>query len=332
MSGIDPFLDKKLRDLVKDSDRNISDEDAERHRIYAGALAKIMRHYWCGNKYGLDVSYPMNPSCEKWHEVCPNLGNEYRGHNIAALAVDHDGNILDFEFNHNALFDSSAEHAEARLIRRLFSLSQVNDSWNIQSEDNPATKYSTALDRVTVYTSLESCTQCTGVMMLGRVKEVVYLQPDPGMYRIGDLLHTLTVRKLPDPKTGKTPREDFIRAPEPVSATKVGLSIAKEMESAFEAFLGAHKAEKPFSIKNGKPKPSESITSFLCTEQALEPFAKLAAAFEAMKLDHDDYKPDFEDDERDDKDDRLTNAKALDEAQRFVEYATKKGHRATPHR
>ena len=47
--------------------------------------------------------------------------SEYRGHNIAALAVGPTGKIIDFEFNHNKL-NSSAEHAEARLVKRVYEL------------------------------------------------------------------------------------------------------------------------------------------------------------------------------------------------------------------
>ena len=45
---------------------------------------------------------------------------------------------------------------------------------------------------VTVYTSLEPCSQCAGIMALGRVREVVYLQTDPGMYSISNILRRLT--------------------------------------------------------------------------------------------------------------------------------------------
>ena len=248
---IKPFLEKKLKELVKPTGDVLSKEEKERHRIYASALAKITKKYWCGNKYGLSGLYPLNPKVCKWEDECPHLEDQYRGHNIAALAVDHDGYIIDFDFNHNTLFDASTEHAEARLIRRLFSLTQLQESWNVSSEKNPADKYSNALSRVTIYTTLESCTQCTGIMMLGRVKEVVYLQSDSGMYRIGDLLHTMTVRKE---------NKDFIRAPKPISADRIGLKITKRLNKAYNEFTQIQSRTPTFCIdKNGKPKITNSI-------------------------------------------------------------------------
>ena len=65
-----------------------------------------------------------------WVHICASLvqtfpnarRSSYLGHNIAAIAVSPTGRIVDFDFNHNELFNSSAEHAEARLLRRLFAL------------------------------------------------------------------------------------------------------------------------------------------------------------------------------------------------------------------
>ena len=55
--------------------------------------------------------------------------DRYVGHNIACVAVDGNGEIIDFDFNHNEFFRSSAEHAESRMVRRLFSLTDIFDSW-----------------------------------------------------------------------------------------------------------------------------------------------------------------------------------------------------------
>jgi len=327
MSLIDPFLDDTLRDLIAPNTDELSQGEKERHLIYVGALASLIRHYWNGNKKGEDGVYPRNPSQAKWSSHCPHLKEDYRGHNIAAFAVDHDGYIIDFDFNHNTLFDSSVEHAEARLVRRVFSLSQVQDSWNVASEDNPADKYSNALSKVTVYTSLESCTQCTGIMMLGRVKDVVYMQSDTGMYKIGMLLHHLTTKKKDGGKA------DFIKAPRPLSADQMGSSIISSLDGAFEDFLGDIKTGLPFfKPTSGRESRSSSITSFLCTEAALKPFHEAAEVFDKMKL-AQPLHPFTSEEDRDQIGKReLSNAEALDEARRFVLYAKNKGQRGTPHR
>ena len=321
--AIKPFLDAPLRELVAPIGQKLELPDRERHRIYAGSLAAIIRYYWCGNKYGLAGDYPMNPKSAKWSSVCPHLGNEYRGHNIAALAVDHDGYIIDFDFNHNTLYDSSAEHAEGRLVRRLFSLTQLQDAWNIASGDNPSDKYSNALSRVTIYTSLEPCTQCTGIMMLGRVRSVIYLQSDPDMYRICNFLYTLTTLKK---------KPDFIRSPEPLAASRFGMRIQAELDEAYRQFVAQKKSGPYFHRDTGGEIRTSSITSFLCTEWALEKFSKAADAFNKMRLKHRDYRPCCDDDSDESIGEKLDNAGALKEAKQFVEYATEKGHRGTPHR
>ncbi|KWV91768.1 deaminase [Erythrobacter sp. YT30] len=317
---IEEFLKRPLEDLIKPSHSKLSRGEKERHRIYSGALAEIIENYWCGTKYGVKGEYPLNPRRSQWDDNCPHLEDEYRGHNIAALAVDHDGYIIDFDFNHNQIFDSSVEHAEARLIKRVFSLTQLQDSWNVASADNPADKYSNALSRVTVYTSLESCTQCTGIMMLGRVKRVVYLQTDPGMYHVGDLFHTLTARK---------DNPDYIVAPEPVSATKIGMNLTNDLDTAFRGFVEERHTAQPFFIdEEGEELRTSSITSFLCTEAALAPFSRAAQAFRDMELEVPKYRPAKEGKT----DGPISNKCALREAREFVEYAKKKGSRGTPHR
>jgi tRNA(Arg) A34 adenosine deaminase TadA len=63
------------------------------------------------------------------------------------------------------------------MVRRLFSLTNIYDSWKT---GNPiGTKPRAAsLHDVTLYTSLESCAQCSGVMSLAGVKQIIYLQND----------------------------------------------------------------------------------------------------------------------------------------------------------
>jgi len=55
----------------------------------------------------------------------------YMGHNIVALAVHWPSQqVIDFAFNHNSAFNSPAEHAEMRLLDRIFrSRSHVSVDW-----------------------------------------------------------------------------------------------------------------------------------------------------------------------------------------------------------
>jgi tRNA(Arg) A34 adenosine deaminase TadA len=150
---------------------------------------KLIVRFWNGNKRGPIGSYPLR---EKQIEAQQAQGLRYKGdmianpegsrvnwdrylgHNIACIAVDGNGEIIDFDFNHNDFFRSSAEHAESRMVRRLFSLADIRDSWKTgQQIGNKSRAFS--LNDVTLYTSLESCAQCSGVMSLGGVKQIIYL-------------------------------------------------------------------------------------------------------------------------------------------------------------
>ena len=104
----------------------------ERHRIYSLLTMAVVASQFNGNKHGDRGDYG------PWREGQVELeagadrvyrGGTYLGHNIGAIAVDARGTIVDFDFNHNEVFNSSVEHAESRLVRRLFGLAQVFDPW-----------------------------------------------------------------------------------------------------------------------------------------------------------------------------------------------------------
>jgi len=280
---------------------------------------------------------------------------DYLGHNIACVAVDENGRVLDFQFNHNCCFASTVEHAESRLLRRLFSVKDVaahhrptaaeaaaegKQSPQAGAADDDAAakaldryrkvKYSKMLKQVTMYTSLESCAQCSGIMALARLKDVVFLQPDRGMYAIGNIMRNAS--------------PPWLRAPLPVPLSAIGLgALADEIDGAFEAFeqtmmegekhedataeeQAAAGAPPPFwtSPNGGKKKWSASVTTFLCSDAARAVFGKHDRALREMELaapafrPHDGPGPDV-----------LTNALALAEARDFLQYVQTQGGRGT---
>jgi tRNA(Arg) A34 adenosine deaminase TadA len=312
------------------------DQWMERHQLYSRLLMAIVHWYWNGYKKGNPSRgrYPWNDKPKPADP--PHLEGDYYGHNIAALAVDGTGRILDFDFNHNEVFNSSAEHAEARLVRRLYSLAQVSDTWISlpapkSSEDNAAPdqppginarlgnvaspeKYTgrfTSLENVTIYTSLESCSQCAGVMALAKVKHVVYLQTDPGMYFIGVILHNLT-------------RGTKLPAPVPISGCEIGFEYFAKLNHGFSHFT-SEVEKNPFWIPNdGKPDTDRSVTSFLCTGDARAIYADGGKLPDPKNLKHGSWMPK-------DSPSALSNAEVLDQAATFLEYAKTNGRRGTPH-
>jgi tRNA(Arg) A34 adenosine deaminase TadA len=338
------------------------DEIKERHRIYCLLLMKLVQRFWNGNKLGPIGEYPQR----KGQRDLPvgndffKIGNSYRykgdpdisgggadlgrvgwdrylGHNIACLAVDGVGEIIDYEFNHNTFFRSTAEHAESRLVRRLFSMTNINDSWKTRRNDKepiPPNSRSVSLADVTLYTSLESCAQCSGVMSLGGVKQVVFLQHDPGAYRIGNIMYNLA-RDTDD----KTLRQ----APLPIPANAISLPYLAKLDEEFKKFAAARRAAKkdnrvegaffiPPGYEKGKdePKPNfdPSITSFLCTDQALKIFSAAAIEFDGMALTFKNGKPASPDKNKD----PWTNEECLSHAREFYDYANVEGFRGSPHK
>ena len=350
-----PFAErweKPLRDIVNVPRAPELENDAvkERHRIYCYLLMALIQRFWNGNKHGPIGIYPGRAN-QKEPDQAPNAAvfryrgdmatpndplrvswDRYVGHNICCLAVEENGEIIDFEFNHNDFFRSSAEHAEARMVRRLYSLTDDFDTWKDRSKAGEPAKTKSSkilLDRVTLYTSLESCAQCSGVMSLARVKRVIYLQNDFTAYMIGNIMFNLA-------GDGVSPR--------PIPASDIGLSEFDELNAANLAFgrnvadaekrkdaLGGAFFVPPLLNGNAQPQPdlnnadfSTSITSFLCTDAAYDIFSKGAAKLTSVPLQFAGEKLPIEG--------SLTNQQCLEEARRFFTYADVEGFRASPHR
>jgi tRNA(Arg) A34 adenosine deaminase TadA len=325
--------------------------ERERHRLYSLLLMALVHYYWNGNKRGREGEYPWRQKQRLQNGLYK--GGDYLGHNIASLAVDRRGDIIDFDFNHNDILRSTVEHAEARLIRRLFSLAQIHEGW--QTSEGPGTPkdgrkgkrsttsegapYNVLLNGVTVYTSLESCSQCSGIMALGLVREVVYLQRDPGQNQIGNILWNLS-RKGPRGRVTHHRRvKDSYPAPRPIPASAFGFEYFDVLNRAFAKFSADVKNgrnNKPFyRPKKGPTDRAASVTSFLCTDDALDQFAKARTELE-------DYlagtkRPEYPNFPTDDPTgtlvrDAMTNASVLNDVRRFWNYATNKGFRGTPHK
>ncbi len=312
MSNLESFenwKNKKVIDLMSRPPVEFTDAEMERQQIYSSLLFAITAYYFNGNKYGDNNQYPISPS--------DLISDAYYGHNIGALAVNKVGEIIDFEFNHNRLFNSSVEHAEARLIKRVFSLSQIDSTWgeNTQGKNTQEQlkRYGNLLSDFSVYTTLESCTQCTGIMTLGDVKNIIYLQDDPGMYHIGNIVKNLT------------DGQGFIEAPLPVSGEEIGFSLYKELNDAFNEFKKQQETNEgtPFVIyPDGKKKYTSSITSFLCTNAAYNIFSKGLKQFMEFDVVNESYAPNEQ---------AMNNLEVLSECMDFYKYATLKGKRGTPH-
>ena len=307
------YWDKSVAELCALSGGTIAPEEQERHRIYCLLLMSLISYFWNGNKRGQEGEYPWRAKQRRPDGLY--TGGQYLGHNIACLGVDGEGDVIDFDFNHNDLFSSSVEHAESRLVRRIFSLTQLYADHVVRRPGDPPrdANYLNVLSKVTIYTSLESCAQCSGIMALGKVKSVVYLQPDPGQFCVGNIMYNLTT--------------DALRAPLPVSADKAGLKYFADLKNGYKDFY-ERVPNEPFYVNGPAKDRSQSITSFLCTDAALDIYNAGRDEFGSMRAAYPDYKPaDAASNAK-----VLTNKRALASARTFLDYATSLGKRGTPHK
>jgi tRNA(Arg) A34 adenosine deaminase TadA len=313
------YWDREVADLVFVDALAPTEAARERHGIYMLLLMALVDYYWNPLKRGRR----RGEYNAEWVDAGGDrlTDHEYKGHNIAALAVDARGRVIDFDFNHNKLFNSSAEHAEARLVRRIFSLAHIADSLHLDLDHQKRGEYDTFAD-VTIYTSLESCAQCAGMMALGNVKEVVYLQTDPGMFMIGNILFNLS--------------DEEPTAPRPISAREIDLGDYQEtLETGYREFQEAVASEPFWKSHDGcdaDHKPS--ISTFLCTSMAKAVFAAGHERFEQLVADPknlNDGSFKLTDRHDNDVDGGLTSDEALAWAEHFFKYATTNGRRGTPH-
>ncbi|MBE0548407.1 MAG: hypothetical protein IH627_12320 [Rubrivivax sp.] len=344
--------DRRLSELMTVPVPPTTPEEQERHRIYCYLLLYLLNEHWNPYKYGCEGEYP-------WAEGTNARRSTYLGHNIAAIAVSPTGRIVDFDFNHNELFNSSAEHAEARLLRRLFALgkqfaerldreyieeefnkmqsgieldptagSETHHKWWYRSENTMSrTHFGRTLARITIYTSLESCAQCSGMMALGAVEKVVYLQADPGQNHIGAILFNLN--------GGNT----AFKSPLPVPASEYGVAEYTALSHAYSKYLKQIQSSRVKSFyKMGDENilPSSSLTTFLCTSAAKKILQSAAYKFSREKeypvglpfplgsrLQYGDWQPSPT---------ALTNREVWGAAELFAQGTLRYGRRGTPHR
>lgn len=327
------YLDRPVSDLIRVDNTDMSAEESERHIIFGLLAMAIVADSWNGNKKGEFGDYPQR--LRQRLPVGIYAGGTYFGHNIASLATDGRGAIIDFDFNHNDLFNSSAEHAEARLVRRIFNLNESYNHWQtVDPKQITPVPYANVLSAVTIYTTLESCAQCSGVMTLGNVKSVVYLQTDPGQYYIGSILYNLSnpyslSHPHSPPESGPVPKlVQKYGAPEPISADTFQFPHKTALDLAYRAFVDDASTDPDSyyfwrSADGSQVDKSSTITAFLCTDAAHDIFNDAANELATRHVDFPSYQP---------TESALANAEIHEQAVRYRAFVSTLGRRGTPHK
>lgn len=302
-------IDLDPSNLFKDLERP---EVKERLRIYSLLIMALVSEFWNGNKFlESKAANRTQKAAAEDRGAAP-----YLGHNVACIAVDSDSRIITYDFHHHDFARSLVEHAEARIVRRLFDLNIPLYDWRNGKEIYKSDR-ERLLQDITIFTSLQSCPQCTGAMMWGRVAKTIYLQTDPGVFALTNLMC----------RFAGTDKDGGNKAPIPVYGSFIDLPHSQRLDEGYSKYIQStpsqggefdvpHRLGHPFSR-------DPSITSYLCSPHARSQFSMGAKDFHALKLDYADrVYPGIED--------SVSNEDCLNEARKFFEYVTFRGERTPP--
>ncbi len=113
--------------------------EAERDYLYSLLAMSVVRHDW------------------QWPE-------ETRGHNIGSVLVKNTtGEVMYYARNSNRVLTNGSQHGEVRLVTNFLKCEGEG----------------TYLKDYTLYTTLEPCIMCAGMLTMTQVSRVVYVQKDP---------------------------------------------------------------------------------------------------------------------------------------------------------
>lgn len=174
-------------------------------------------------------------------------GDGSRGYNIGCVLVNKDGYVVYYGINSvNKEKKNKTQHGEVRAMQGYEELSKE-----------------TSVKGYTIYTSLEPCCMCSGMMTLNQVRRTVYGESDP---EYGKALERLSFNSKAC--CGDKGYEPYPRA---VISDQSPDAVSHSLDSAFLAFW-----------KNG----NSSITAFLSTEEARSLYKKANRQFLDFKVNH----------------------------------------------
>jgi tRNA(Arg) A34 adenosine deaminase TadA len=158
-----------------------------------------------------------------------------RGHNIGCVMVDSNSLPIAWNVNCVTILDNGTQHGEVRVVQEFLS------------STNASGKY---IEGNTVYTTLEPCAMCTGMMTMTKAKRCVYVQADPGY---GSAIKGLNLVNYPRVFESYTP---------------VTLSQKRALETQFTTFS----------------KTNQSITDYLLTTNAQAIYASALADLNSYRV------------------------------------------------
>lgn len=177
--------------------------------------------------------------------------DDVRGYNIGSVLVDKNGNVVHWARNCVGYNINGTQHGEIRLMTNYLS--------TVLRRDEKTGKPLRNLEGYTIYTSLEPCAMCSGMMVLQSVGRTVYGQTDPGY---GKALERLQVDSSLFGKGYKP-------YPRPVVSVKATNEYCQKLDCYYMEQL--------------KKDPSASITDWLRSKDARDIYQKANDAFISFK-------------------------------------------------
>lgn len=193
-----------------------------------------------------------------------------RGYNIGSVLVDKNNTVVYWGRNCVNEYHSMTQHGEVRLM--------TNYLQNNTERDN--------LTGYTVYTTLEPCAMCSGMMLLTNVTHTIWGQEDPSY---GDALERLELNSTVI-QGGYPPYPRYVQT----DGSK--LIYRYWLDYEYQEYMN----------KTGTNSSTAHITKFLATDEAKFVFQNTTDTFMTYKVKYDE------------------NQKYLDQARRF--YETVPGH------
>jgi tRNA(adenine34) deaminase len=187
-----------------------------------------------------------------------------RGHNIGSVLVDPAGNVVFWARNCNAITRDSSQHGEVRLMRAYLANRGGDGS---------------DLEGYTIYTTLEPCAMCTGMMSLTKVARGVYGQADPAYGQALERLGLESWRYVgqrdeagrPKPEKASDFQEAYSPYPRLFASIPAPTEFRAKLDASFQAFLATAGASK-------------SITDYLLTDEARAIYQEAKDKFERLSV------------------------------------------------
>ena len=215
-------VDKELWNAPMASLQKMADELSpgarERRTVFAHLAGALACRAFNHRKYGVEGRYPRSLAAA----AASQRVESYAGHNVCAIAIDRDGRVADFAFNHNALFGSPVEHAESRLMKQLLAEAARRGSDPPapapEGDEEPANpgsavaRYEAGKASVRgyeIHTTLEPSEYAFGALSLGRADDVVYGMRDPTTPDLSAIVYNLSPKAMGVPRPSPSPASDL---------------------------------------------------------------------------------------------------------------------------